>query len=674
MANHYLSTFLLFATLSWTTAYPAHAQQGTWRAYLSYHQPKEIVETGSDMVYVLASGDLYAYNRTDQSIQTFDKTTVLSDCGIAHIAYSNKEKRLVIVYSNGNIDLLEQNSNVINIADYMNKTITGDKTVNAININGSTAYMATRFGIVCIGIGSAAILNTYNLGFSVNYCYVKDQYLYAANSSKGLYRGALTDNLADPTQWTRVGNYIAPVDTTDTELKKTIASLNPGGPRYNNFGYMTVANNRLYTVQGGADYNDCSAAPQVMDLATGDWTIYDDSLRTTLGHAYLNAQSIAVDPNDPDHVWASGRTGLYEYQQGHLKTCYNFTNCPLQSAATVQANNPDYVIVYSVMYDSKGSLWMENGFAPERSLIELTADRQWVTHDQKAFMIENSYSLEYVRHLQTDSRGLFWAVNDNWTKPSLLCYQPSSNSARLYSDFTNTQGTTYSINYCRDVCEDLDHNIWVCTNMGPFYLTPDDINSQSDLFNQPIIPRNDGTNTGDYLLSNVDIKCMTVDAAGRKWFGTAGSGLYCISRNNMTQVYHFTADNSPLLSNNITALTLVPSTGELFIGTENGLCSFMTNDQAAAQGMTSETVRAYPNPVKPGYEGAITITGLSDNADVKITTINGMLIEQGRATGGEYKWYGLNRRQHRVASGIYLVQVATPEGDKGVVCKIAIVN
>lgn len=674
MANHFLSTIILSAALNGAICSPACAQQGTWHAYMSYHQPTEIVETGSDVIYVLASGSLYAYNGKDQSIQTFDKTTLLSDCSIAHIAYSTQEKRLVIVYDNGNIDLMETSGNVINIADYMNKTLTGDKTVNDIYIDGSTAYLATSFGIVSMGIENATLLNTYNLGFSVNYTYIKDSYLYAASSSKGLYRGALSDNLADPDQWTRIGNYTAPTDSVSSELKKLVASLHPGGPRYNNFGYMTVSNNKLYTVQGGADYNDLSAAPQVMDLTTGDWTIYEDSLSNLLGHAYVNAQSITVDPNDPDHVWASGRTGLYEYQKGYLKTCYNFTNSPLQSAATVQQNNPNYVIAYSVMYDAEGNLWMENGFAPERSLLELTHDGQWQIHDQQAFMHSNSYSLEYVRHLQTDSRGLMWAVNDYWNTPSLLCYQPSTDNALLYSDFTNKEGTNYSINYCHDVAEDLDHNIWVCTNIGPFYLTPDDIMSQGDLFNQPIIPRNDGTDTGDYLLSGVDTKCMVIDAAGRKWFGTTGSGLYCISRDNMTQVYHFTTDNSPLLNNNVTSLALVPSTGQLFIGTESGLCSYMTDALAAAQGMTTETVRAYPNPVKPDYEGAITITGLSDDADVKITTVNGVLVEEGRATGGVYKWYGLNRKQHRVASGIYMVQVATSEGEKGVVCKIAIIN
>ena len=116
------------------------------------------------------------------------------------------------------------------------------------------------------------------------------------------------------------------------------------------------------------------------------------------------------------------------------------------------------------------------------------------------------------------------------------------------------------------------------------------------------------------------------------------------------------------------------TTGELFIGTDNGLCSYMSDTPKAGQGMNKDNVYAYPNPVRPDYTGVITITDLDENADVKITTSNGVLVNSGKAANGQYKWYGLDRNGKRVASGVYMVEVATEEGDKGVVCKIAIIN
>ena len=83
---------------------------------------------------------------------------------------------------------------------------------------------------------------------------------------------------------------------------------------------------------------------------------------------------------------------------------------------------------------------------------------------------------------------------------------------------------------------------------------------------------------------------------------------------------------------------------------------------------------AYPNPVRPDYTGPITITGLSQNADVRIVTSSGSLVAKGISTGGSYSWNGCDLNGRRVASGVYMVLTATSDGKKGTVCKIAIVN
>ena len=90
--------------------------------------------------------------------------------------------------------------------------------------------------------------------------------------------------------------------------------------------------------------------------------------------------------------------------------------------------------------------------------------------------------------------------------------------------------------------------------------------------------------------------------------------------------------------------------------------------------MTTDNVWAYPNPVEPGYFGSITITGLSMNADVKILSANGAIINEGRSNGGMYVWDGCDQKGNRVASGIYMVATATSTGEKGTVCKIAIIR
>ena len=178
-----------------------------------------------------------------------------------------------------------------------------------------------------------------------------------------------------------------------------------------------------------------------------------------------------------------------------------------------------------------------------------------------------------------------------------------------------------------------------------------------------------------YLLSGVDISGIAVDGGNRKWFITKENGVYLMGADNITQIHHFTAENSPLLSNTLQSIAINDKTGEVFFGTDRGLCSFMSDASAVSEKMTKDNVYAYPNPVRPDYTGLITVTGLTYNADVKIVTANGTLVAEGRSNGGTFTWDGCDQRNgKRVASGVYMVQTATADGEKGTVCKIAIVR
>ena len=205
-------------------------------------------------------------------------------------------------------------------------------------------------------------------------------------------------------------------------------------------------------------------------------------------------------------------------------------------------------------------------------------------------------------------------------------------------------------------------------------LQPAKMNQESPAFQQIKVPRDDGSGYADYLLNGVDITGIVIDGANRKWFATNDNGVYLVSSNNIEELQHFTAENSPLLSNTIESIAINEATGEVFFGTANGLCSYKSNATKPQEEMTQNEVYAYPNPVKPDYNGPINITGLAFNADVKITTSNGTLVQEGRSNGGLFTWDGCDRHGKRVASGVYMIEVATQDGRKGVVCKVAIVR
>ena len=76
--------------------------------------------------------------------------------------------------------------------------------------------------------------------------------------------------------------------------------------------------------------------------------------------------------------------------------------------------------------------------------------------------------------------------------------------------------------------------------------------------------------------------------------------------------------------------------GEVFIATDKGLCSYMSDATQPSETIEKDNVYAYPNPVRPDYTGLITVVGLTANADVKIVTSNGALVAQGRSNGGTF--------------------------------------
>ena len=111
----------------------------------------------------------------------------------------------------------------------------------------------------------------------------------------------------------------------------------------------------------------------------------------------------------------------------------------------------------------------------------------------------------------------------------------------------------------------------------------------------------------------------------------------------MNQIHNFTTDNSKLITNQITSVVINQKSGEVYFLSDDGLCSYMSNAIEPAEEMTKDNVWAYPNPVTPDYTGLITITGLSYDADVKITASNGALIAEGRSNGGMFTWDGCDK-------------------------------
>ena len=629
-----LLPFYLFTFLS------LNAQIGTWQNHLAYRDIQSICKAGDDL-FVLASNDLYQYNLNDQSITTYDKVNGLSDTHITHIAWSQQAKRLIAVYQNANIDLIETDGNIINISSFYSKSMTEDKTVNSISIDGVYAYLTTADLILKVNMERAEISETYYPNMPD---YPKDLPVYQDNY---------------------------------TEYISTVSALNPGGPAYNHFYEAKFLNGRLYTTGGyflpSMPDNQLPGIVQTFD--GNNWTLYEENISETTGYAYQDNCCIEVDPMQPDHVYVGGRCGLYEFLNGKLVNYYNKDNSPLKGAndrGTELGN--DYVLVLVIKFDDNGNLWILNSMADGVSLLQYNTNHQWTDFHQTLLTDDAGNSLPGLRSMMTDSRGLLWFVNNNWQNPAVFCYDINNDQLLKYDKFINEDDIKYDVTWAYCITEDKEGNMWVGTNSGPFMIQNNEIGQENVTFYQVKVPRNDGTNYADYLLSGVSISSIAIDGGNRKWFGTNGAGVFLISADNMEQIYNFTKDNSKLIDDNITSIAINQESGEVYFLSDNGLCSYQSDATQPSPSMNKDNVWAYPNPVTPDYTGLITITGLSYDADVKITASNGALVAEGRSNGGTFTWDGCDKKGRRVASGVYMVMTATSDGKKGTVCKIAIIH
>lgn len=689
MRKYILTLFIYISTVF----YAFGLAVGTWQVYPSYANLTEISPAG-DVCFALASGSLFAYNNTTAETTVFNKTTGLAGIDISHIAWSQQAKRLVVAYGDGNIDLVSASGDITNVPGlYLSETVS-DKTVSHIYIDRQFAYMSIGVGVMKLDAKKGVIADTYQLGFAVDHSYVKDGYLYAVSKTQGTWRGLLTDNLLDKNRWQRVGGYAALTDdrlnvrdastglwwtrndagrlacytlaTDGTRTYKTEGVL-PEGPASNRFYRLYMHGGKLYSVAGfWAQERDGSYPGEVHVWDGSQWSEFEQPTTEMIGHRYFDLLCMDFDPKKEGHVMVGAKGGVYEFQDGKFIKHYGRQNSVLESGV----NSDNYTLVTSIRYDADGNLWLLNSMATS-PIVQITKDGEWITYRHPE--VDDDYKWNLTSMFISPTNGKMWFVNNYYQNTRLYAYDYRTETLNVVCgpNYINEDETPVIPNNIHSVSEDREGNVWLSTSIGPLYLTPADV--QNGRVTQHKVPRNDGTDLADYLLTNVEIRCVRADGANRKWIGTS-DGVFLLSADCNRLLQHFTTSNSSLLSNVVNDILVDANSNIVYFATDNGLCSYASDATLPVETMDKDNVYAYPNPVTPDYTGDVTIVGLSFDADVKIVTSNGALVNSGRSTGGTYRWNVRDQKGRRVASGVYMVETATQDGGKGVVCKIAIVN
>ena len=449
----------------------------------------------------------------------------------------------------------------------------------------------------------------------------------------------------------------------------------PIGPVTKDVYSIDVNNSHFWVATGGIDsWNNANVKEGVF------WSDYHTW--TKLSNTYLEAKDVVDVASNP---FNSNEAFIATWNDGLMQLSWSDENTRFEKTAQYNHYNTNghlatlnadtsssiygWIRVKSIAFDNAGNLWGANSQV-NNPLFVRKNNGDWHSFSFTSTNTTNTHLGDIV----IDNIGQKWVIVPGGV--GLVVYNDNNTIEDVQDDkdkvVNSSLGTgNLPSTSVYSLAKDRDGEVWVGTNKGiAVFYGPENVFSGNDFDAQQILVEVDGY--VEYLLANETVTAIAVDGANRKWLGTQSAGVFLVSPDGTKQIHHFTEQNSPLFSNTITDIAINHQTGEVFIGTSKGLISFISD---ATQGYEAhQNVSVYPNPVRPEFNGTIAIKGLVEDADVKITDLNGTLVHETTALGGQAVWDGKNGYGERVQTGVFLVFSSNSFGTETNVAKILFVH
>ncbi len=452
------------------------------------------------------------------------------------------------------------------------------------------------------------------------------------------------------------------------------------GPSTNSIFSSFLRNGYYYAVAGGrgTDRNWQQGALSVKDNKQQWSSIIRQNVPETYRSEFWDLVSVVADPSDPQHIFTSSwGNGLFEIRNGEIVKQYTLSNSPLESALPGKDYANLFVRVSSLFFDKDENLWMTQGNI-ENNIHILTKEGQWVTltypeaRNVDTFgsfvqLANGTLWLNVLRHGSTGIQAIY-VINTMGTLSD-------SGDDKVYyiSQFPDRNGKLIEATYYNAMILDKNGVLWLGTNKGPLVINNPNLPISEG--KTPIATRPVGGKEPNlyYVLDNVFINTLAVDAKNNKWVGTANDGLYLLSADGSEILEHFNRYNSPLMSNTIRTLELDEQTGTLYIATGEGLICYNTGSNAFTNESKS-SVHVFPNPLRPENPDDITFTGLVSGMELKIVNASGELIHMATSSGASYKFYARNARGERLPAGVYTALLYDPTSKVSYHIRFAIIQ
>ena len=440
------------------------------------------------------------------------------------------------------------------------------------------------------------------------------------------------------------------------------------GPPKNQFFSMDYCDGNMAFSGGtilrtGPTFNNAG----VYVMENENWTLIDRwNQNKWKNKAYWDAGTVSINPNNTNQIAIGANCmfpiSIYDKATAQVEYIYTDTNSLL-------IKKDENALVSDLKYAKEGDLWVLNSFT-DKPLKMLTNTGVWLS-----FETGSESKNSFAKELTIDSEGNTWFYISN---KGIIGYNTNNTVDDLSDDQTNFISDDLSSGglHSKDITSiavDYSDVMWIGTTNGfcVLYNASSILKNKEQPFKtQRIILNSEGK--GYPMLGATSISDIKVDGGNRKWIATASAGLFLLNSDGTEIIHHFTSENSPLISNNISQLEINHATGEVFINTDLGLISFRSD--ASQEGDSDASTLVFPNPFKPEHTVPITIQGIKYDSDIRITDSAGNLIYKTTSNGGTAIWNGNNSLGDRVSGGVYFIWTAPNEGKGRKVGTVVVVN
>jgi len=427
---------------------------------------------------------------------------------------------------------------------------------------------------------------------------------------------------------------------------------------------QVIASNNVIWVAAGSVTNDWQPKLNKAGLFkfnSDAWTNFNSTTKPAFD-SLPDIITVAADLQN-NSIWGGSFGGGLFNLKGNDELVIYKQNSPLQPMQSV----PGSYRVSGLAFDTENNLWISNYGAVQNFHVR-KADGNWRSFTIPFPLIENAaadividdFNQKWI--IAPKGQGLIVFNHgqsiDNPGDDKWKWYRAGAGNGNLPDDNVLS------------IVKDKNGFIWVGTAKGVGIIQcPGEAFSTAGC--EAILPVVQQDNFAGYLFRDEEVQAMAVDGADRKWIGTK-NGVWLISSDGEKTIYRFTADDAPLPSDDVKKIGIDGISGEVFISTTQGMVSFRST--ATEGSSVNSNVLVFPNPVPPGYTGTIAIRGVANNSVVKITEMDGRLVYQTRALGGQAVWNGKNYNGQTISSGVYLVFISDDSNKEKLVTKIIFIK